>query len=110
LSLHAGTSSSGSLRYREIQRREGLLGRVTVVVFLLVGAAVFYVWSHSQVINMGMKLSDIQKKQVKLTEENQRLTLERASLRNLQRIEAYASGKLGMIYPGPSNIRAVRKP
>ncbi len=110
MSTTGGSSSSGSLRYQQLRQREGLLGRAAIVVFMVVGAAIFYVWSHSQIINMGMKLSDMQKKQVKLMEENQRLMLERSSLRNLGRIETYASDKLGMIYPGPSRIRAVRKP
>ncbi len=80
------------------------------MVFLLVGVAVFYVWSHAQVVRVGMRLSELKKEQVRLTEERQRLKMEQISLLSLKRIETYASTKLGMVYPEPSVIRVVREP
>jgi len=105
-----GTSSTGNLRYQDARYREGLLQRAALVLFLLVGAAIFFVWSHSKVIGMGAKLSDLYAKRLEVLEDNQRLSMERLSLRNVNRVEAYARSRLGMVYPAPSEIRFVREP
>ena len=105
-----GTSSTANLRYQDARRREGVLSRAALVLFLLVGAAIFFVWGHSKVINMGAKLSDLHTARVEIMEENQRLGMERLSLRNLNRVEAYARTRLGMVYPAPSEIRFLKEP
>jgi len=105
-----GSSTTLNLRRREEVRREGVFLRAALVVFLLVGVAIFYLWNHAQVTNVGLKLSTLRKEQAKVLEERQRLWMERVSLMNLKRIEEYASTKLGMVYPDPADIRGVRGP
>ena len=108
--VSAGGSTTYGTVYREIRRREGVLARAAMVLFLLVGAAIFYIWSHAQLMHMGMEVSDLDRERVEVLKENQRLRLERASLRNLNRIENYATNRLGMTYPDPAGIHAVWEP
>jgi cell division protein FtsL len=79
---------------------------VVVTVFgaiFLLGLFV-YAWQHYQWIQYGYRIEEAQKKKEQLTEVSRQLRLERASLRNPQRIDAIARRDLGMTVPAPGQL------
>ena len=63
-----------------------------------------YAWQHYQWIQYGYRIEEAQKKKEQLTEVSRQLRLERASLRNPQRIDAIARRDLGMTVPVPGQL------
>jgi len=79
---------------------------VVVTVFgamFLLGLFV-YAWQHYQWIQYGYRIEEAQKKKEQLAEVGRQLRLERASLRNPQRIDAIARRDLGMTVPAPGQL------
>lgn len=72
---------------------------VTLLGILFVLGLLFYGWQHYQWIQYGYRIEEAQKKREELAELSRRLRLERASLRNPQRIDSIARGELGMVAP-----------
>src|SRR5262245_41310866 len=60
-----------------------------------------YGWQHYRWIQYGYRIEEAQKKRDQLAEIARQLRLERASLRNPQRIDALARRELGMVVPAP---------
>ncbi len=102
-----GSGTSTSLRTQELRRREGILAKAALLLFLLVGAAVFFVWTRSAVTGLGLKLSELKRLENQAVRRNQMLIVERATLIRVKRIEEYAAGNLGMIYPSPNSIKVI---
>lgn len=75
-------------------------------LFLL--GLLFYGWQHYQWIQYGYRIEAAQKKKEQLAETGRQLRLERASLRNPQRIDAIARGELGMVVPVPGQLVTFR--
>lgn len=102
-----GSGTSTSLRTQELRRKEGILAKAALLLFLLVGAAVFFVWTKSEVTNLGLRLSELKRIENQAVRKNQMLVVERATLRRVKRISEYAVSKLGMSYPNPDVIRII---
>ena len=83
-------------------RREYLLVTLLGAFFIL--GLLFYGWQHYQWIQYGYRIEEAQKKRERLAEMGRQLRLERASLRNPQRIDAKARGELGMVIPVPGQF------
>ena len=83
-------------------RREYLL--VTLLGAFFVLGLLFYGWQHYQWIQYGYRIEEAQKKKEQLAEMGRQLRLERASLRNPQRIDSKARGELGMVNPVPGQF------
>jgi cell division protein FtsL len=83
-------------------RREYLL--VTLLGALFVFGLLFYGWQHYQWIQYGYRIEEAQKKREQLAEMGRQLRLERASLRNPQRIDSKARSELGMVIPAPGQF------
>ena len=79
------------------------------LVFTLLGGLflvglLFYGWQHYQWIQYGYRIEAAQKRKEQLGEAGRQLRLERASLRNPQRIDAIARSELGMVVPAPGQL------
>lgn len=90
---------------RETDRRlhrEYLLAIGLGVTFAL--SLLFYGWQHYQWIQYGYRIEEAEKKKEDAAEMSRRLRLERASLRNPQRIDDIARNQLGMVAPAPGQV------
>ena len=83
--------------YRDYIVVTGLASMVLLSLFV-------YAWQHYQWIQYGYRIEEAQRKKEQLTEAGRQLRLERASLRNPQRIDAIARRDLGMILPFPGQL------
>lgn len=80
------------------------------LVFLvaLVGAGVFYIWSCSQLIELGYAISSCEGQLLELQREESCLRLEVATLKNPAHLEAVARNQLSLHYPDPRQVIIVR--
>lgn len=83
-------------------RRDYLV--VTVLAGMFLFGLFTYAWQHYQWIQYGYRIEEAQKKKEQLSEAGRQLQLERASLRNPQRIDAIARRDLGMVFPAPGQL------
>lgn len=79
-----------------------------LLLSLLVGASLFYVWTRIQVIQLGYEMSKALKENRELTEANKRMRLEVATLKSLSRIERIAIEELRMVKPKPDQVIVIR--
>jgi cell division protein FtsL len=77
---------------------------VTVLASMFLFGLFAYGWQHYQWYQYGYRIQEAQKKQEQLSEAGRQLRLERASLRNPQRIDSIARGQLGMVVPAPGQL------
>ena len=105
MSFSGGTTTS--LRSQELRKREGLLAKAALVLLLFMGAAIFFVWTRSQVIQLGLQASELKRQENQAMRRNQGLLMEKAALRRIERIEQIAKDKLGMVFPDPKLIKVV---
>ena len=66
--------------------------------------AIVYVWARVQVVETGYRIRQLETIREKLKEENRELSVEAATLRSPQRLEAMAS-KLGLRRPTERQVR-----
>ena len=85
-------------RYRSEYMLLSLLG----VLFVL--GLLFYGWQRYQWIQYGYRIETAQKKMEGMAESNRQLRVERASLRNPQRVDSIARERLGMVVPAPGQL------
>lgn len=83
-------------------QREYLLVMVLGALFVL--GLLFYGWQHYQYLQYGYRTAAAEERKEQLAEMGRQLRLERASLRNLQRIDSIARGELGMVLPAPGQV------
>jgi cell division protein FtsL len=89
-------------RHREMWRS------VSVGVFL-VAVLVFSVWRQVELLWHGYELDDLRADRAAEEQANQRLRLEKESLRSLSRIERLATHDLRMIVPGPDDQGVIER-
>ncbi len=80
----------------------------TLLLFFLVGASLFYVWTRIQVIHLGYEISNALKENQTLTDVNRRMRLEVATLKSYKRIERIAIEELKMVNPKPDQVIVIR--
>ncbi len=80
----------------------------TLLLLLLVGASLFYVWTRIQVIHLGYEISNALKENQRLTDVNRRMRLEVATLKSYKRIERIATEELKMVTPKPDQVIVIR--
>lgn len=80
------------------------LGFFCLLIFL------FLTWQHFEVIRDGYEGEVLKNEVTQLTEENDQLMLERASLRSPQRIDLIARKKLGLCAPAHDQIVVLPTP
>ena len=72
---------------------------LTVLAAVFVLGVLFYAWQQYEWIQYGYHIEEAQQKIEQLSETGRRLSLERATLANPQRIDAIARQELGMAGP-----------
>jgi cell division protein FtsL len=80
----------------------------TLLLLMLIGGSLIYVWSRIQVIQAGYEISSVMKQGRMLTEENKRLRVEMATLKSYARIERIAIEELGMSKPRSDQVIVIR--
>ena len=91
-----------------IANRWDLFPFIMVVMVLLTLVAIFHVWSRVTVIDLNLQLSESSRILKEQQQEQNRLTLEVASMKNPARVEALAKGELGMDLPTEQQVVVVR--
>ena len=81
---------------------------VTALASMFLFGLFAYAWQHYQWIQYGYRIEEAQKKKEQLAEMGRQLRLERALLRNPQRIDALARRDLGMVVPAPGQLVTLR--
>ena len=76
--------------------------------FLLICAALFYMWPQHQMIKRGYEYQKLVTTHERLFQENRVLRLELASMTSLERVEKIAVGKQGFIFPDRGQIVYLR--
>ena len=76
---------------------------ITIMLLLLIGSSISYVWSNFEGTQIGYDLSQLQQKELKLKELNRKLRLELATLKSPQNLERRTRG-LGLRQPLPEQI------
>lgn len=71
-------------------------------------SALALVWPHLEMVRLGYQIGKIKSERDQLIQERMELRIEEATLRKLDRIEAIAREKLGMIFPGPDQVVYVK--
>jgi len=89
-------------------RRWDLFPYLMVVMVLLTLVSIFHVWSRVRVVDMNLKIAEINRDIREQEQEHNRLKLEVASLRTPARIEALAKGELGMALPTEQQVVIVK--
>ena len=70
----------------------------------LVGVVLLHVWLRLQVVRMGYALSTTSKLESQLEQERRELTVELATLTSLDRLEAMARKRLGLVAPEKGQV------
>jgi cell division protein FtsL len=70
-----------------------------LVAFALMTVALIYVWSHIHMTELEYRVAREMSIKERLLDDQRKLKIEQATLKSPQRIEAIATGKLGMSYP-----------
>src|SRR5262249_55837774 len=83
-------------------RRDYIVVTVLAAMFLL--GLFIYAWQHYQWIQYGYRIEEAQKKKEQLVEQRRQLQLERAALRDPQRIDKIARRDLHMVVPEPGQL------
>ena len=104
----AGARAGASARRPILSARTQELLAMTATVALLVGAVLFYVFQHLQVVRLGYEVERLRGERAALVEQGRALSLEAARLRAVKRVEAVARGQLGMVAPAPGQVTVVR--
>ena len=95
---------------REIdERRQQELWRSVAVGLLFVAVLLFSAWQHFELIEHGYKMGEMQRELAVEQELNRRLRLEIETLRSPQRVESLATGRLGLVAPGPGEAIVIQR-
>ncbi|MCF8127075.1 MAG: cell division protein FtsL [Deltaproteobacteria bacterium] len=85
-----------------VSRRQVVITLMMLICFM--GTGIGYVWSNFERTQIGYNLSQLQKEEMRLSEINQKLKLELATLKSPQNLEHLAIQKLGLGPPKPEQI------
>jgi len=109
--LHLPKAIDNSQIVREIDPRSSRdLWLLLLLVGTLAGGMVLYAWPHFELRQTALEREYLQREKERLVEQNRKLSLEKASLENLRRIETIAVRELGLVPPPPENLVVVEKP
>ncbi len=95
-------------RFGGLSFQKPKLFSLLVFISLLLILSLFFVWSRIQVINLEYQISSYEVQLREMHQENKKLCLESASLRNPARIERVAKNELGLKFPTPQQVITVR--
>ncbi len=101
----------GTRRGRRKQKKEEAefpLLKAAGCIGLIALSALALVWPHLEMVKIGYELARLEAERNRLAQERRVLRVEAAALRQLDRIEAIARGKLKMVFPRPDQVIYVR--
>jgi len=106
-----GKSIDNSQVIREVDPRSSreLVGLIALGAVLVLGG-VLYAWPHLQLRQAGQQAQELSREKERLLEENRKLSLEKAALQNLRRVETIATRDLGLAPPAPEDTIVVELP
>jgi len=81
-----------------------------LLVAVLAGAAGLYAWPALEIRRAGLAAVELDQEKERLLEENRKLSLEKAALESLQRVETIATRDLGLVAPAPEESVVVEVP
>ncbi len=101
--------NSQIVRERDPKSSRELLLLVCLVA-ALVGAFVLYAWPSVKLRQTALAREQMSREKERLLEENRKLSLEKASLENLRRVETIAVRDLAFEVPAADRVVVVEKP
>jgi len=81
-----------------------------LLVAILAGGAGLYAWPALEIRRAGLRAIELDQEKERLLEENRKLSLEKAALESLQRVETIATRDLGLVAPDPEESVVVEVP
>jgi cell division protein FtsL len=97
--------NSGVVRVADPRARREILLLILLVAVLAAGLGL-YAWPALEIRRAGQSGALLDRERERLVEENRKLRLEKASLENLRRVEAIATGE-GLVAPPPDRTVVV---
>ena len=97
--MRALTLTQGVRPALRVRRQPGARALLMAVAVWLAACLAGGAWVRLQTIQAGYEISAERRERARLLEDNRKLELELARLSALDRLEAIASGKLGMRFP-----------
>ena len=98
------TAGRPSTRMSSRGKAVALLGLMAFFIF----AALAHVWVRLQIVRLGYGISRETEKEKDLQQAHRKLEVERALLRNPERLERLAREKLSLTLPDPSVIQSLK--
>jgi cell division protein FtsL len=97
------------IKNSRVKKRRGHMSRkqiflVIIMLFLMMGSSIGYVWSNFEKTQIGYDLSQLKKEEMRLREISRKLRLELAILKSPQNLERLATQKLGLGQPSAEQI------
>ena len=89
--------------------KRGAVVLMATVLATLVATAVAQVWTHLRAIEYGYKISKASRIRTRLLEQQRRLSIELALLKDPARIAKIATTRLGLQVPEPDQMRILRR-
>jgi cell division protein FtsL len=95
---------------REVDRERNreLWTSVALGTFLVL-VLLFSAWQHFELLRHGYRFEQMQRERAAAEEINRHLRLEIETLRAPARIERLATGRLGMVVPGPDDTSVIER-
>ena len=101
--------NSGVVRQVDPRSRREILLLILLVTVLAVGLGL-YAWPALEIRRAGQAGALLDREKERLLEENRKLSLEKAALENLRRVETIATRDLGLVAPAPEESIVVEVP
>jgi cell division protein FtsL len=101
--------NSQVVRQMDPRTRREIWGLILLVA-ILAGAVGLYAWPALEIRRAGLAAIELEQEKERLLEENRKLSLEKASLENLGRVETIARRDLGLQAPAPERSVVVEVP
>jgi cell division protein FtsL len=90
------------------EQKSDVFGYLLAITVIITIVSVFHVWSRVKVMDLNLKVGELRRELKDQEQEQRRLKLEVASLKVPARIEAIASGELGMSLPTEQQVVQVK--
>jgi cell division protein FtsL len=101
--------NSQVVRQVDPRTRREIWGLILLVA-VLAGAVGLYAWPALEIRRAGLAAIELEQEKERLLEENRKLSLEKAALANLSRVETIAKRDLGLRAPAPERSVVVEVP
>jgi cell division protein FtsL len=101
--------NSQVVRQVDPRTRREIWGLILLIA-VLAGAVGLYAWPALEIRRAGLAAIELEQEKERLLEENRKLSLEKAALANLSRVETIARRDLGLQAPAPERSVVVEVP